>query len=229
MKRILYFLILDILISSCGGSKGDDPPLPENKAPSTPILAAPANNLLCITNELDFQWDEAIDPEGDDVSYEIEVAKDRLFSEITHSLNTSSTSQMITLEKGSAYYWRVRAVDSKSAESDYSSIFQLYTEGDGIINHLPFSPALVAPVSNATVQNATTTLEWTASDVDNDPLNFDIYFGTENPPINLESENQSGNSLNVNLNARTDYYWRVVVKDDKNGKTIGQVWTFKTD
>ena len=25
------------------------------------------------------------------------------------------------------------------------------------------------------------------------------------------------------------YYWKVIVKDDKGGKTAGQVWDFKTD
>ena len=228
MKRVLYLLILEVIISSCGGGKSDPPP-PENNAPSTPTLIAPLNLLLCTNNELDFQWNEATDFEGDDLTYQIQVAKDRQFSEIAHDLSTSSTSQSITLERGIAYYWRVKAVDSKNAESGYSSIFQLYTEGDGIINHLPFSPVLVAPAINSTEQNASTTLEWTASDVDSDPLRFDIYFGIENPPMTRVSENQSGNSYAVNLSGLTDYYWSVVVKDDKGGKTKGQVWTFKTD
>lgn len=228
MKRVLYLLILEVIISSCGGGKSDPPP-PENNAPSTPTLTAPLNNLLCTNNELDFLWNEATDFEGDDLTYQIQVAKDRQFSEIAHDLSTSSTSQSITLERGIAYYWRVKAVDSKNAESGYSSIFQLYTEGDGIINHLPFSPVLVAPVINST-QNASTTLEWTASDADtSDTLTFDVYFDTVNPPITKVGDNQSATTLEQPVVASTDYYWRVVVKDDKNGKTIGQVWTFKTD
>jgi hypothetical protein len=228
MNRVLILSILMGIVSSCGGGKGD-PPEPENKPPSIPLLASPVNNLLCTNNELDFLWEEATDPEGDDINYEIQVAKDLQFADIVHELNTASTSQSITLEKGMPFYWRVRAVDSKNAESDYSAIFQLYTEGEGIVNHLPFSPILVSPAINATEQNATTTLEWTATDVDNDPLTFYIYFGVENPPVNLVSENQTGNTFEASLSDLTTYYWRVEVLDDKGGKTIGQVWTFKTD
>ncbi len=229
MKKFVYIVISTIVVCSCGGGGNDDPPPLENKAPTTPTLTAPSNNLLCVNNELDFIWNESTDPEGDVISYQIEVAKDNQFSVITHNLNASSTSQSIILEKGVAYYWRVKAMDNKSAESSYSSTFQLYTEGEGIINHLPFTPVLVKPVLNSTEQNASTTLEWTANDVDNDPLRYDVYFGVENPPVTKVSENQTGNSLNVNLSTATDYFWKVVVKDDHGGKTIGQVWNFKTD
>ena len=105
----------------------------------------------------------------------------------------------------------------------------MYTEGDGIINHLPFAPVLVSPAINVTLQNANTDLEWTASDVDNDSLTFDVYFGEENPPVTKVSSNQTRNDFNVNLNANTDYFWKVVVNDGSGGKTIGQVWNFKTD
>ena len=86
-------------------------------------------------------------------------------------------------------------------------------------------------VKRTTVQGATVTLEWTASDVDvSDTLIFDVYFDTVNPPIEKVTENQSETSLKVvDLSLTTDYYWKVVVKDDKGGETIGQVWNFKTD
>ena len=65
--------------------------------------------------------------------------------------------------------------------------------------------------------------------MDNDPLTFDIYFDTANPPTTKVSENQSATTISVDLNSSTDYYWKIVVKDDKDGITIGQVWGFKTD
>ena len=65
--------------------------------------------------------------------------------------------------------------------------------------------------------------------MDNDPLSFDIFFDTVNPPTTKVSENQSETTLNQALEASKSYYWKVVVKDDKDGVTIGQIWSFKTD
>lgn len=157
------------------------------------------------------------------------MAQDNQFNQLVQTLTVSLTSSTFTLEKGIAYYWRVKAIDSKNASSNYSSTFQFYTEGKGVSNHLPFSPVLVAPTLNLIVQTSTTILEWTASDVDNNSLTFDVYFDTANPPATKVSESQSGTTFEVNLTFSNDYYWKIVVKDDKGGQTIGQVWNFKTD
>jgi len=233
LKNILFTTILGVVLYGCG-SAGEDDGLPsapavENKAPSTPTLSAPNNNLLCIDNEITFQWNASTDPESNAISYEIQIATDNQFGQNLQTNSSSSTSTTVTLDKGVAYYWRVKAHDTKNASSSYSSIFSFYTEGVGDSNHLPFSPTLVAPVLNAIEQHATTNLEWTASDVDNDSLLYDIYFGTENPPTIKVSDNQSETTLNVNLTASANYFWKVIVKDDKGGKTIGQVWNFDTD
>ena len=70
------------------------------------------------------------------------------------------------LEKGKAYYWRVKATDSKNAGSKYSATYSFYTEGVALSNYVPFSPQLVRPVLNSTITSTTATLEWTASDAD---------------------------------------------------------------
>lgn len=233
MKKILYIFVLSTQLWSCGG--GDDsptitaPPPAANKAPSTPIQSMPTNNQLCIDNTVQFTWNASIDPEGNAITYELQIATNNQFTENLQTKTGSSTSTAVTFEKGVAYYWRIKAKDNKNASSSYSSIFNFYTEGEGVSNHLPFSPGIVKPTLNATVQEATATLEWTASDVDNDPLTFDVYFDTVNPPVTKVAENQSETTLNVDLSPETDYYWKVVVKDDKGGETIGQIWNFKTD
>jgi len=233
MKKLIYIVIVSVLITSCGG--GDDPiptptPEPENRAPSKPTLVDPVNNLLCIDNVVSFKWNTASDPDGNTVSYLLEIAENNAFSPIAHSLSMATTTKAVSLEKGVAYYWRVKAKDSKNATSDYSSTYQFYTEGVGVINHLPFTPSLVMPALNEIVQNATTTLEWSGSDVDtSDTLSYDVYFGTNNPPATKQIENQLETTLEVTLNTSTKYYWKIVVKDGKGGQTIGPIWTFKTD
>lgn len=230
MKKFFYIALIGVILYSCGGSKEDEPtPLPTNNKPTIPTLSTPTNNLLCIDSVVTFHWNASTDPDSDAITYQIQVAKDTQFSQIAHTLTGSGTSQSISLEKGTAYYWRVKATDSKSSSSEYSTTYQFYTEGEGNSNHLPFSPILIKPDLSSVVQTATTTLEWTASDVDGNLLTFDVYFGTTNPPATKVSANQTENTLNVDLTSSTNYFWNIVVKDGKGGETRGQVWNFKTD
>lgn len=235
MKHISLLVILGVLVASCSssGGGGDDGPIDpptENQAPEkVGSLAYPTNNLLCTTNILNFEWSAATDPDGDAVSYVLEISETNDFSTLKESLTVSGTTRTVTLEKGVAYYWRVKVVDSKNASSEYSSTYQFYTEGIGQTNHLPFSPELVSPELNASLNGASTILEWNASDVDNDPLTYDVYFDTNTAPTTKVGDNQTAKTLSVDLSASTTYYWKVVVKDDKGGQAIGQVWSFTTN
>ena len=235
MKKLIYTLALSTIVWSCGGG-GDDtpppPPPPVNNAPTAPTLVYPTDNLLCIDNVLDFDWNASSDPDGDSITYQVEVATDAGFTQLIHTVTETTTLRTLSLEKGIAYYWRVKATDSKGLSSSYSATNQFYTEGDGISNHLPFTPVLVAPTLSSVISGAptTTTLQWTAADVDTaDTLTFDIYFGTNNPPTTNVSTAQSASTLDVSLLASTNYYWKVIVKDGQGGETIGQVWNFSTD
>jgi hypothetical protein len=228
MRNLLYITALSISLWSCGG--GGDEPTHVNTAPTTPTLTSPVNNSLCIDNVVNFQWNASADSPSDAITYQIQVAKDNLFSQMAHTLTSTTNSQSITLEKGIAYYWRVKATDNESASSNYSATFSLYTNGVGITNHLPFSPVLVSPALNSTQTGINVTLQWTASDVDtNDTLTYDVYFGIANPPTITTSVNQSASTLNQTLSSSTTYYWKVTVKDGKGGQTVGQVWSFTTD
>ena len=234
MKKYLTIFVFGLLIWSCGSDDGGDPPpTPENRPPTTPNLISPTNNQLCIDPTVEFEWTASSDPDGDAIKYQLVVATDNGFTQTAHSIdNIVGTSYTISLEKGVAYYWKVRAKDSKNAYSEFSTVFQFYTEAEGAVNHLPFSPQLISPNLSEVVQETSTTLSWDASDVDTeDNLTFDVYFGTVNPPTSSElvSENQSEKTFDVNLESSTNYYWKIVVKDNNGGQTFGQVWGFKTD
>jgi hypothetical protein len=230
MKKYLYISVISFMLISCSGG-GDDPvPTPKNTAPTTPILVSPTNNKLCIDNSVSFQWDVSTDSNKDPITYQIQVAKDNQFSQIVKTLEGPASYQTISLEKGIAYYWRVKATDNKSLSSSYSSTYNFYTEAIATVNHLPFAPELVKPNLNSLLNTATATLEWSAKDVDvNDKLVYDVYFDTDNPPIAKASENRTTTTLDVNVLASKSYYWKVVVKDNKGGETIGQIWNFKTN
>jgi hypothetical protein len=242
MKKYIVFSILCIgFLLSCSGD-GDDPivdPDPGtggggvevNKAPSAPELIDPTNNKLCIDNNLVFAWSASTDPEGDAVKYALEVSKNIEFTQITHSFtNLTSLSKTVLLDRSQAYYWRVKSTDSKNKSSDFSSVFQFYTEGYGVENHLPFSPSLVLPSLSAKVESNGLELIWGATDVDGDALSFDVYMDITSNPTTAIATNQSSKTLLVNgLASGTTYYWKVVAKDGKGGVSKGQVWNFTTE
>jgi hypothetical protein len=60
-------------------------------------------------------------------------------------------------------------------------------------------------------------------------LTYDVYFGTINPPTVKISDNISALTVYYAVEPTKQYYWSVVVKDNKGGETIGQVWKFKTN
>lgn len=234
MKAILKIwtlITVSVFLFSCSGSDDNTPePKPINNAPTQPLITTPANNLLCIDNVVQFKWEAATDPDGDIINYQLQLATNNQFTQnVQNFSNITGTSHQLTLEKGVAYYWRVKTTDSKGLSSAFSNVFQFYTESDGGSNHLPFAPIVVSPKMFQIIQTNTTQLEWTASDVDNDPLTFDIYFGNVNPPTTKIAENHSTTTFNVSLNSSTNYYWKIEVNDGKGGKSIGQIWNFQTD
>lgn len=232
MKKV-YFIVFIGLVMSCGGGGDDLEPIPtppkENKAPSIPSQVYPTSNTLCIDNVVKFEWNVSTDPENNGISYKIEISENSSYSTLAYNEISNSNSKIISLPKGNAYYWRVKAVDSKNAESGYSSSSQFLIEGEGQTNNLPFAPELVAPLNNTEIDGLSTTLSWTASDVDNNELTFDVYLDTNNNPTTKVSENQNTTTYSaVNLTAASTYYFKVVVKDGHGGVTVGQTWSFKT-
>ncbi|RED47848.1 fibronectin type III domain-containing protein [Seonamhaeicola aphaedonensis] len=232
-KAYLYLVVFTSILMSCsGGGDGDgggpDPDV-ENTAPTVPTLVYPLSNTLCIDNNVVFEWNASTDSEGNAITYRVEVSENSNFSTLSHDLSSSTTSRVISLEKGKSYYWRLKARDVKGAESGYSSVSQFLTEGDGVSNHLPFAPELVAPAMNSEIDGTSTTLSWTASDVDGDTLSYDVYLDTNSSLSTKVSEGQSGTSYDATgLSAASTYYFKVVVKDGNGGATIGQVWSFTT-
>lgn len=231
MKNFIYLSIVSLLFISCGG--GDDPaptPVVTNSAPTIPTLVTPTDNKLCVDNTVAFQWNLSTDVNKDPITYQIQVAKDNTFSQIVRTVETSTVAQTIALDKNAAYYWRIKATDSKGLSSVYSATYKFYTAGEAVINHLPFLPELVEPAVNTVLNTITASLKWNASDVDaTDVLVYDVYFGTVNPPTSKISENTATKTLDVTLEPAKEYFWKVVAKDNRGGETIGQIWKFKTN
>ncbi|KGK28980.1 fibronectin type III domain-containing protein [Cellulophaga sp. E6(2014)] len=231
MKTIKSIIIIALISVSCSKSGSSSDEAPEQNLAPTKVnsLIYPSNNLLCITNLLDFEWNKATDPNGDTLSYILEISKTNNFSSNNQTFEVDNTTKSVTLEEGTAYYWRVKAVDSKNLSGEYSSTFQFYTEGLAETNHIPFSPQLLAPERNTAITSNTTKLEWLCTDVDNDQLLYEVYLDTNNPPMIKIGDNINVQHLEISLNPMNTYYWKIIAKDSNGGQAIGQVWSFSSN
>ncbi|MDO6519008.1 hypothetical protein [Zobellia uliginosa] len=230
MRTFLSLTLGTIFFCSCSNNGDDVPPIPmDNKAPlSVTQLTFPTDNMLCSDNELDFQWEKALDPNNDTLTYILEVATDDKFTN-TEVFETASNIKTVTLAKNQIYYWRVAAKDPFNLIGPYTNVSKFYTEGGGETNHLPFLPDLVVPENNQSVDAGMVKLVWASRDVDGDQLAFDVYLDTKNPPETKIESNKSTFSIGVSVQPNTTYFWRIVVNDGNGGEAIGRVWSFTTN
>ncbi len=96
-------------------------------------------------------------------------------------------------------------------------------------NQPPNQPSLPDPPDNATGMFPSLSLAWTCTDPEKDPLTYDLYFGTDNPPLTkVDSSLTTPRDSISDLSDSTAYYWRIVAKDNHRHTTSGPVWRFST-
>ncbi len=231
MKKIVYALVFIISFSCSSKSDDDSAEATDDSTPTTPQLTFPTQDQLCIDNTINFTWNASTNEDGSSLFYEFEIATDNQFTNIIVSEVQTSLSKIVTLEKGSAFYWRVKAKSTKGVYGEYSSTSQFYTEEVPNSNHLPFSPTNVAPYVGQNFDGVNSIeLKWSASDVDKDPLKYDVYFGKVKDALVLLKEDIEQTSLTVNADTpQTNYYWQVTAKDDNGAKTKSPIWNFKVN
>ena len=221
MKKGILILVATLFIA-CGKS---DSKKPKNLSPDSPELTSPTNNQLCTSPTLVFTWTPATDPDGDSVSYQIVMSTSHLFDSNLKEYTSTTNIKTINLERETTYYWKVKAIDENDNEGLFSETFSFYTEGEGVTNYIPNTPQLLGPNPNAIVKG-TASLSWSSSDADNDPLTYDVYVDTQNPPVNKVATNQSTTNFSYTPATNGEYFWKVVVKDGKGAEAISAVRSF---
>ncbi|WP_335966102.1 fibronectin type III domain-containing protein [Galbibacter sp. PAP.153] len=237
MKKLnfLYIVTIALFTIACGGSDdGPDPepkpkPEPVNNIPSIPHLDYPTEDLVCIDSEVNFKWLASTDKDGDKIMYQIQISNKSDFSTTAYNDLTPDLNKTYALPKGKIFYWRVKATDNNEGESKYTNASRFFTERDAETNQVPNQPVIIAPANNTSVSSNMITLKWEGTDPDNDAVTFDLYFGKHMDSLPIISESAKQNNYQATLEPNTTYYWRVIVKDDKGGVTIGSLWSFTTN
>lgn len=101
---------------------------------------------------------------------------------------------------------------------------------DDTVNLAPMTPSDPDPEDDGTNKALTITLDWFCSDPENDPMTYDVYFGTDADPVDLAANDISDSFLDIPylLDPDQTYYWTVKAFDDHGNSTEGPIWSFTT-
>ncbi|MHC4662998.1 MAG: DUF2341 domain-containing protein, partial [Planctomycetota bacterium] len=115
------------------------------------------------------------------------------------------------------YYWRIRFRDEAGNPGTWSSTQQFSTD------FAPKAFSYISPTNGATGVPRYPNMRWGIS---SGADTYDVYLDTENPPLELVSNNQSGTTFDADdLDFYATYYWKVVAWNSY-GNNEGPVWSF---
>ena len=222
-------LLLTLVVSSCG--ENDEPvDSPETiNDPVAALLLFPEENSEC--NEgltlndsqsiVTFKWDAS---EYTD-SYEVNLQN--LDTQTNSKIESNVNSVDITLDRGSAYKWYVVSKSDKSTEFAQSESWKFYNAAPGVVNYAPFPADAINPVNGSTFDYSSekVTLTWEASDLDNDIVEYEVLFGTINPPL-TNSDKLIDSKFEMNITSNTTFYWMIKTTDLEKNSSESEIFSF---
>ena len=195
-----------------------------NQPPALPSDPKPIDG----SNEIDYEntqlsW-KCSDPDQDPLTYDLHFGLKDNMTVLASDL--SNTSYNVTnLNFNSQYKWKVVAKDDHGNLTE-GPVWGFLTAQEQ--NDPPTVPANPTPKNAATGIGLITTLEWTCSDPDGDPVSYDIFLGKSSTPDILATNIDSKFYQVGVLEGYTYYYWKVIAKDNRGNATEGPVWRFRT-
>ena len=100
---------------------------------------------------------------------------------------------------------------------------------DGNVNNPPYKPSKPNPVNEAVNQDINIDFSWTGGDPDiEDTVTYDIFFGTSDNPPKIKSDYTSTVYNYGALEENTEYFWKIISKDNHGETNTGDVWSFTT-
>lgn len=238
MKAIYTLTLLAILgLMSCGGSDdgssdGDDGvvlPFPGTGAPSAATLVFPEDNTECTEvtvlnaaeSSITFKWNKADNTD----SYELTIRN--LETNDVNKTVTEALEATVTLQRGLGYEWFVVSQNGNADEVGTSPKWKFYNPSEGVETYAPFAAEAVSPTRGQTLETpGNITLEWEASDVDNDIVGYEVFFGTNQNPGALLG-NATQRSIAATVTAGQTYYWMVKTTDATGNSSNSEVFDFK--
>jgi len=227
MMRIITILIFSVLLVGCGGGKKDPPKAPDAARLVFPLKSSQCNTGVDVTpntSTVTFEWQAGANTD----SYRLVVIN--LNTGGIKETQTMTPAASLVIDKGEPFEWYVISSNEKSEERTQSETWRFYNAG-AVTTYIPFPAEIVAPESGSSVAvdlNNEISLEWSSSDIDNDVISFEVYYGTVNPPETLvASPSVSITNLKVDAMTNTVYYWRVITIDAEGNSSDSGVFDFR--
>ncbi|MBT8237735.1 MAG: hypothetical protein KJN65_03750 [Croceitalea sp.] len=248
LKKFIYiislFLALAIVGCSSSSSSDDSPPPPPSGGtddepvvipdPSATTLVFPENDTECntgvvnVNNEnestITFEWNAS----ANTTSYSVTVTN--LNTNTSTFANSTTTEADITLERGAPYSWSVTSRNQGNTTTAESATFRFYNEGPGIENYAPFPAEAVSPSRGANIAaTATVELAWSGSDVDDDIVSYEVFFGTDAATTTSIGVTAEEALPNVEVTSGIIYYWLVITTDSAGNTSTSEVFEFRVN
>ncbi len=177
--------------------------------PTTPIVSC--FNLVGHTT-FTVSWTEAIDYDGNVVSYVLQHAQDSEFTVNSVEIIVNSTSQTFGILEDGVYYFRVRAVDNEGFTSDWSIVKNVE-----VMPMKPSKPIFTTATPSYIDEKRVFMIYWTqAIDFDGIVIGYHLQQALDmNFTLNLISYNTTVTNQNIPVLPLGIYYYRVRSVDNE--------------
>ncbi|WP_299158116.1 hypothetical protein [uncultured Tenacibaculum sp.] len=213
MKKLIYILIIQLILISCGGS-GNEPIEPEVELGVFELIF-PENNTLCTEGKSISKGQVAIplrwNISKNATSYKVVIINTDTGERTERTTNTNSIE--VNLLKGTKFSWNVIAILNNKEKS--SSTWNFYSEGVSVSNHIPF-PASISIEDN---KDGTINIKWVGSDLDNDIANYKVYLGESESTTVLIAETTNNSIENKSINYNKKYFLKIITIDEKDNSS----------
>jgi hypothetical protein len=206
---------------------GTDPDV--SNAPSIPALSAPVDESRLDTARPTLSWAASTDPEGDPITYSVEVAptddpNTSVFSRV--GLTSLEVDLDLDLDEDRDYQWTAWATDGVFRSPDASiRVFRV-----DAINVAPAAPTLVAPPDLGTVATATPRLQCNrVVDPDEEPVTYRFVVGRLGDPdveyasAELTDPGEGGGPLTYDLPEALEdgssWWWDAIATDARGASS----------
>lgn len=101
----------------------------DREAPNQPAITSPADQATT-TTMVTFNWTNGTDTGNvkSAITNTIDIASDTDFNSIIHSASTTNNSVQYEFASAGTYFWRIKAIDGATNESDYSIVRSVVVE-----------------------------------------------------------------------------------------------------
>ncbi|MCF8366815.1 MAG: PKD domain-containing protein, partial [Bacteroidales bacterium] len=189
-------------------------------------IVAPANGSSGIVLSANLEWTTAANADG----YKLFFGTDNPPTNLQNGSdlgNVTYFNPVMDLNYSTTYFWSLSAYN-ENGETPACEIWSFTTEAELILP--PACASLIAPANGAPEVLISDVLEWNAvADADG----YKIYFGTDNPPTNIENGSDLGNVSMYDpagdLAYSTTYFWKVLAYNAGGDATGCATWTFTTE